>query len=127
MKPIGQILADPVLNGVYRLAVPSDLVPVLDGKTLKDKDSLLIALGRALDFPDYYGINWDALEECLADMSWHSGPIVLRIEHAGDIPPDILATFLELFTEAVSAWRGRGRACSLFLGGMTDSGLPPAC
>ena len=64
------ILSDPALNGVYRLADRGELLPVLDGRGLADKHSLLSALGRALDFPDYYGENWDALEEGLADLSW---------------------------------------------------------
>jgi RNAse (barnase) inhibitor barstar len=126
MKQIPQILSDPALNGVYRLARNSDLAPVLDGGTLNSKESLLVAIGRALDFPDYFGVNWDALEECLTDMSWHVGPIALRIEHADRIPSGLLDTLVALFMEAAAFWREEGRVCCLFLGGMRESQLPGA-
>jgi hypothetical protein len=31
---------------------------------------LLECLSRGLRFPDYFGKNWNALDECLADLSW---------------------------------------------------------
>lgn len=34
------------------------------------KEALLAALARSLAFPDWFGHNWDALEDCLTDMSW---------------------------------------------------------
>lgn len=40
----------------------------------RDERSLLTALGDALSFPDYYGANWAAFDDCIGDM--------LR-EHAG--------------------------------------------
>ena len=39
-------------------------------RDVADKRSTLAALGRALQFPDYYATNLDALEECLRDLSW---------------------------------------------------------
>lgn len=39
-----------------------------DGATIRDGAELLDALARALTFPDYYGRNWDAAEECLRDL-----------------------------------------------------------
>lgn len=39
----------------------------------------LRCLGEALDLPDYYGANLDALFDCLSDSEWLDGqPIVIR-------------------------------------------------
>jgi hypothetical protein len=37
---------------------------------LSGKTKLLDALRVALEFPAYFGRNWDALSDCLQDMSW---------------------------------------------------------
>jgi RNAse (barnase) inhibitor barstar len=34
------------------------------------KQDLLGCIATKLKFPDYFGYNWDALDECLADLSW---------------------------------------------------------
>jgi RNAse (barnase) inhibitor barstar len=34
------------------------------------KEDLLRCIAAKLKFPDYFGFNWDALDECLADLSW---------------------------------------------------------
>ena len=127
MNPsIEGILADPELNGIYRLASSSEAVPSLDGRVVADKEALLAAVGWALGFPDYYGANWDALEECLTDMAWRAGPISLHIAHAGAIPTEVLDTLLEVFADAALVWREEGRVCSLFLSGIHRPELPLA-
>jgi len=123
---VDRILGDPQLNGVYRLKSPSDRLPVLDGRVLTDKAALLAALGWALEFPDYYGANWDALEECLADMSWRQGPIALHIGHADALAPELLHILMDVFSEAAGAWSEEGRGCCLFLSGLKDNDLPLA-
>lgn len=49
----------PNLNTVYL---------VLDGTNIANKGQFLSAIGNLLKFPDYYGHNWDALDECLGDI-----------------------------------------------------------
>lgn len=116
MKPQpADIVRDPELNGVHRLKGGCVGILALDGRSIIGKDSLLSAIGRVLQFPDYYGVNWDALEECLHDMSWHVGPVTLCITHAGLIPADLLETLTEIFLGACERWRESGRVCSLFL------------
>ena len=104
------------MNGVYRVSrFPTEAMPVLDGRLLGDKSSLLAALGQALNFPDYYGGNWDALDECLIDLSWHSGPLRLLITHADVIPDALRKDLIEIFLQAARLWADEGRVFALFL------------
>ena len=103
-------------NGVHRVSTPPAVtMPSLDGRLLGDKASLLAALGQALHFPGYYGANWDALDECLADLSWHSGPLRLLISHADRIPEDLRNNLIEIFVAAARQWAEAGRAFELYL------------
>jgi hypothetical protein len=53
-------------------------------KNITSKHALLATLATQLKFPDYFGGNWDALEECIGDLSWLPiGPVIVK--HA-DIP-----------------------------------------
>jgi hypothetical protein len=46
------------------------------------KDELLAAIAEALVLPDYFGNNWDALEECLHDLEYDGHQLVLVIRRA---------------------------------------------
>lgn len=71
-------LKDPSRSGVYR--VRSD-TPVLDAlregglsaekivlKGAATKAELLERIARTLEFPEWFGGNWDALEDCLTEV-----------------------------------------------------------
>ena len=55
---------------VSRLAEDEIVCRSVDGAQLKDEGELLGAIALAFDFPGYFGGNWDALLDCLSDMSW---------------------------------------------------------
>jgi RNAse (barnase) inhibitor barstar len=127
MARLTDILDDPGLNGVYRLAGPLPELPEvirLDARQCPDKDGLLEAVGEALRFPDYYGMNWDALEECLFDLSWREGPVLMLVEHADALGQHDLATLVDIWSEAAAAWAEAGRGCVLLLGGGVPPGIP---
>jgi RNAse (barnase) inhibitor barstar len=124
-RAVSEVLERPERNGIYRLSQADvGFQPVLDGRALRSKKSLLAGVARALDFPDYFGENWDALEECLSDMSWRDGQISLLIEHADSIPDALFATFREVFGQMAEQWAEQGRVCSLFLTGLDNTDIP---
>jgi Barstar (barnase inhibitor) len=43
----------------------------LDGRRIASKRALLSAVAKAADFPRWFGENWDALADCLDDLSWY--------------------------------------------------------
>ena len=77
---------------------------------IKSKAALLDALFVALRFPDYFGGNWDALEECIRDLSWlPRGDVVLRHKDL-PLPEDraALSTYLAILKGAVEKWSSSG-------------------
>lgn len=58
----------------------------LDGSELPDEDSVFQAFLVAFEFPQYFGWNWDALNDCLRDLKWlPANAYVVVIDHAGDV------------------------------------------
>ena len=64
------------------------VVATLDGAAARDKAHFMAAVAKALSFPDYFGANWDAFEECLDDLHWQNQSIVLIIDHADKLLAD---------------------------------------
>jgi len=78
----------------HRIVVP---------KGLESKTGLFAFLRQALPLPDYFGGNWDALEECLIDLDWSTHPKIILVHQ--DLPlknkPAEQKTYLEILTLAV--------------------------
>lgn len=70
----------------------------------------LARLGRALNFPDYYGANLDALFDCLTAPDWcgSSGQILLLTgcDHLQQKAPGDFARLLEVLDAAAEERRG---------------------
>ena len=43
---------------------------LIDLRNVQDKAGFLGEVSKVLKFPSYFGMNWDALSDCLTDMSW---------------------------------------------------------
>ncbi len=72
-------------------------------------EAVLFQLGSALNFPIWYGSNFDALFDCLTDPDWEpaKGHVLLisGISRLRTTDPDDFATLLEVFQAAAEAHR----------------------
>jgi RNAse (barnase) inhibitor barstar len=89
---------------------PGLVLKIIKGLHCKTPATLYAEFARALEFPDYFGHNWDALEECLADLEWlpAKGYILLITDAASVLSNDETEyeTFLEILRDAGEAWGG---------------------
>ncbi len=96
-----------------------------------DKKDFTALMAKALAFPDWFGGNWDALEDCLEDLSWHPAPgYVLLLEHAkhfGAGHKQEFTTATEVLDGAARYWQGKGKPFWAIVSGPDgwDAGLPP--
>lgn len=110
-----QRLQDPSRSGVYRVARAEEIVDAVKGSNLSlvrvafaEKARLLENIASALKFPDWFGQNWDALEDCLTDLSWREAPAhVLLIENPQ--PGDDLGVLTDILRSSAESWAGRGK------------------
>ncbi|MFE7245907.1 barstar family protein [Streptomyces sp. NPDC057580] len=56
----------------------------LDGREMRDTDSVFQQFYDGLKLPDYFGWNWDALFDCLRDLTWLSADHYVLIVEAAD-------------------------------------------
>jgi len=105
--------------GVYRI----DLAGV------DDKGALMDRLQVALQFPEWFGRNWDALEDCLTDMSWRDDVgFVLLFDGGADLRRHrkaLFDTLVDVLKSAADYWRGVERPFwAFFFAVPPDATLP---
>jgi hypothetical protein len=120
MGKLSERLNDATRSGVYRVPRADEVLDASRGTRLDlarvdlagaaGKETLLARLAQALGFPDWFGGNWDALEDCLSDLSWRAGAAhVLLIEGQRELPLDDLGMLIEVLAAVAEFWAGRGR------------------
>jgi RNAse (barnase) inhibitor barstar len=141
MDTLSKILSNVKLSGVYRPAQGPDEIAraaktaklstvKLDLGAVQGKSEFLARLAKALKFPHFFGMNWDALNDCLTDLSWldDKGWVVILIngqELAAKNQNDF-NTAIEVFQAAAEYWRSHAKPFWIFVYGDNDwnPGLP---
>lgn len=72
----------------------------------KGKEQLLRQLSIQLNFPEYFGSNWDALLDCLSDFHWiNQTKIVIVHDEVPVLNDNDLRIYFDLISEAILSWR----------------------
>ena len=135
MGKLLQRLQDPSRSGVYRVERPDEVLDATSGGRPRltrislagvlEKNELLARLGRGLHFPAWFGGNWDALEDCLTDLSWLEGDgHVLLLEGASGLNTDDFGILADVLSSSARFWAERRRSFfAVFVQG--PASLPP--
>jgi hypothetical protein len=106
-----QLLTDPGEAGVF--VPPADATALdaaaeragltrwkVDLAGVRGKEALLATLAERLEFPEWFGGNWDALNDVLAERAWEQAKgVMLTLEHCGELAhadPETFETALEV-------------------------------
>lgn len=132
MKYLQPILTQQKQSGLYRLrsrAKPESILASVadqgwmgfhvDGKQIHDKATFLTQFAEALSFPDYFGKNWDAFNDCITDMMWLPAPgyVVLydHVSHFSANEPKDWSTARSILHDATRYWHSRGKPMYILL------------
>jgi hypothetical protein len=85
------------------------VVRALRGHKMRKTAGLFDECAAALQFPYYFGENWDALDECLGDLEWLEADayviVITTAQHVLDCePPEELQLFLNLLENTAREW-----------------------
>lgn len=114
MGKLGQRLGDASRSGVYRVGAAPTVLEVaresgLDLSRIDAGDDALEGIARALEFPAWFGRNWDALEDCLGDLSWRGAAVGHVLLFDAFPRGDALGVLLDVLRSTAEYWAGRGR------------------
>ncbi|MBS0509592.1 MAG: barstar family protein [Proteobacteria bacterium] len=93
-------------------ATPGAALVAIELAGCRTKAELLSRIATAMRFPPWFGHNWDALADCLMDLSWLPAPAYLiELQHLGDLraaAPEVVAILLEILADAAVYWADQG-------------------
>jgi hypothetical protein len=118
MGKLTERLKDPSRSGVYRTTRIDAVEDAVRGTRLSlvripldgaaAKDDVLKRIAGSLAFPQWFGGNWDALEDCLTDLAWRPADgHVLVFEKS--FPGDVLGVLIDVLAASAESWSERGK------------------
>ena len=130
MNSLRNLLPDSKRAGVFRLAIDSGAIVAaaktaglqvfkIDLAKARGKSGLFDAFSKTLKFPRHCGRNWDALNDCLTDLTWLDGTSwVLILANCKPFVAKYQADFdvaVELLEDVAVSWQEDGKPFWLFI------------
>jgi RNAse (barnase) inhibitor barstar len=107
-------LQDASRSGVYRAPRADEITRAAAASGLscvrirfQGKDKLLRGIATALGFPEWFGENWDALEDCLSDLSWRKAAGHVLVFGEATVGDDF-GVLVDVLRSAAEHWAERG-------------------
>jgi RNAse (barnase) inhibitor barstar len=132
MDSLLKLLPDARRAGVYHSQIDaSEIVAAaktlgtqafkLDLAKVRSKGGLLDEFAKTLKFPEHFGRNWDALNDCLSDLSWLDGKgwvlILLHANSFAETNEEAFHTVLDVLEGVVEYWREQKKPFWVFVQG----------
>jgi hypothetical protein len=111
MSKLLQRLRDAKRSGVYRASAADAIDEAtagskLDVVSIDARQKPLEKIARALAFPEWFGGNWDALEDSLGDLSWRKGEGHVLVFTGYPRDRKLL---IDVLRSSAQFWAGRGK------------------
>ena len=108
------------LNEIEHIAVSQGLAFFkVDLSKVTTKEDFLSTISKALKFPSYFGMNWDAFEECLTDFEWCTAKgyviILQAVEAFSRKVPDEFKTACHILKSAAEYWKSQKKPFYVFI------------
>lgn len=92
---------------------PGVRVSEIAGAAIGSKLELMAALATVFRFPDYFGANWDAVDECLRELESFVGPggHVLLVSDGDSLwrrEPELCGLLARAWMDVAQGWIERG-------------------
>jgi hypothetical protein len=90
------------------------VIRVMRGRHSETPEGVFQEWAAALQFPYYFGHNWDAFDECIIDLSWLPGScyvfVVTELDMVLPDHPDEFNIFVRVMKRAHKQWKIPNRA-----------------
>ena len=113
MGKLLQRLQDPSRSGVYRVSRDAEVLDAarsgglsvrkLSLRGVRTKDEVLERIASELQFPDWFGNNWDALEDCFTEVRGY-----FQFCDYESIGADDLGVLVDVLASSAEYWAERG-------------------
>jgi len=111
MGKLAERLNDASRSGVYRVSQDREVletlpaIPRISLAGVKSKAELLERIARTLQLPDWFGQNWDALEDSLSERAGH-----LLFSGWQELAAEDLGMLLDALDSSTEFCAGKGKA-----------------
>jgi len=103
-------MTDFLLKMIAKAHADDDTCVCLIPKGIETTNEVIEYLTIGLRFPDYYGRNWNALDDSLDDLPWlHEKNILIIHEEFPKIPEKQLNYYIDTLKTASDFWKQDGR------------------